>query len=127
MQDGAIKIIINSKAASKANNEDLHVFMDYMNGKKTGHPFAKELDQEVTAVKENDVYRSEFFSWNAKAMDLKRAGKKEGLREGLQKGIQKGILQKEADDIEKMATYFCTQDETLTHEKAVEMAKNILR
>ena len=56
-------------------------------------------------------------------MDLKRAGKKEGLREG----IQKGILQKEADDIEKMAACFCTQDETLTHEKAVEMAKNILR
>ena len=123
LQDGTVKIIINSSAAAKEQNGDLKAFMDYMNGEKTEHPFLQEIDREVTAVKENDVYRAEFFSWTAKAMDLKRAGRKEGY----QQGMQQGILQTKADSISKMSDYFCAQDPGLTKEQAREMAENILR
>ena len=123
LQDGAVKIIINSSAAAKEENEDLRVFMDYMNGEKAEHPFIEEVEAEVTAVKENDVYRAEFFSWNAKAMDLKRAGRKEGF----QRGIQQGVQQKALDDISKMAVYLQSQDPALTEDKAREMAERILR
>ena len=147
MQDGTVKIIINSSAAAKEENGDLKAFMDYMNGEKTEHPFLQEIDREVTAVKENDVYRAEFFSWTAKAMDLKRAGRKEGyqqgmkkglkqgleqgiqqgIQQGMQQGVQQGILQNRADSISKMTDYFCAQDPGLTKEQAREMAENILR
>ncbi|MBR0172275.1 MAG: Rpn family recombination-promoting nuclease/putative transposase [Lachnospiraceae bacterium] len=81
LQDGAIKIMINSSAAEKEKNEDLRAFMDCMNETESEHPFAKEISQEVINVKENDVYRAEFFSWNAKAQDLENKGRKEGIKE----------------------------------------------
>ena len=101
--------------------------MDYMNGEKKEHPFIEEVEAEVTAVKENDVYRAEFFSWNAKAMDLKRAARKEGFQRGVQQGIQQGIRQKELDDISKMAAYLQSQNASLTGKQAREMAEEILQ
>ena len=75
--------MINSSAAEKEKNEDLRAFMDCMNETESEHPFAKEISQEVINVKENDVYRAEFFSWNAKAQDLENKGRKEGIKEGI--------------------------------------------
>ena len=65
--------------------------MDCMNAIESEHPFAKEVKREVQTVKNNERYRAEYFSWNAKAQDLERKGRREGIQQGIQQGIRQGV------------------------------------
>ena len=92
LKDGVTKIIINSSAVAKEENEDLRAFMELMNHTESTHPFAMEVNREVRTVKDNDVFRSEYFSWYAKACDLRDEGREEGRREGIEQGASLTII-----------------------------------
>lgn len=47
--------------------------------------------------------------------------------QGVNEGITQGIIQERADNVKQLAEYFMAQDPELTEEKAIEMAKGILK
>lgn len=47
--------------------------------------------------------------------------------QGVREGITQGITQERADNVKQLAEYFMAQDPELTEEKAVEIAKGILK
>lgn len=86
LQDGAVKIMINSSAAAKVENAELRAFMEYMNGRTGNDPFVRLIDDRIRTIKDNEVNRMEYFSWTAKKMDLLREGRREGRKEGIKEG-----------------------------------------
>ncbi len=88
--DGTTKIIINSKAAEKADGE-LKEFLQYMNGKSPDTAFTKKIEERVSETKEDEARRREYMNIQSFEMDARRAGIQAGLAQGRSEGMQAGI------------------------------------
>ncbi|MGF7107859.1 Rpn family recombination-promoting nuclease/putative transposase [Treponema pedis] len=90
--DGTTKIIINSKAAEKADGE-LKEFLQYMNGKSPDTAFTKKIEERVSETKEDEARRREYMNIQSFEMDARRAGIQAGLAQGRSEGMRAGIAQ----------------------------------
>lgn len=88
--DGVTKIVLNSKAASKEPDPDLKGFLDLMNNEETENEFASEIRKEISQVKDNVKWRSEYMVLKAHEMDMREEGRAEGLEEGIEIGKKEG-------------------------------------
>lgn len=88
--DGTIKVIVNSKAAEKAE-ANLKAFLSYMNGEAPQTAFTKQLEKRINETKEDEEKRREYMLLKSFEMDARRAGLAEGIQQGIQKGIQQGL------------------------------------
>ncbi len=86
-EDGVNKIIVNSKAATKAEPE-LKAFLEYMNGKKASSDFTEELEDKVNTTKQDENRRREYMLITSFEMDARRTGIKEGIKEGIMKTVE---------------------------------------
>ncbi len=89
-EDGVNKIIVNSKAAKKAEPE-LKDFLEYMNGNKPKTKFTEDIEKKVSMTKGDEDKRREYMLITSFEMDAKRVGREEGLEKGIEKGIEKGL------------------------------------
>ena len=91
-QDGTVKVIVNSRAAEKAEGE-LRAFLRYMNGNTATTSFTKLIEKHVAATKENEQKRREYMLIKSFEMDAKRAGLQQGIQQGIQQGKSLGIAE----------------------------------
>ncbi|MEL3905296.1 MAG: Rpn family recombination-promoting nuclease/putative transposase, partial [Treponemataceae bacterium] len=90
--DGTTKIIINSKAAEKADGE-LKEFLQYMNGKSPDTAFTKKIEERVSETKEDEARRREYMNIQSFEMDARRAGIQAGIARGIAQGFSDGARQ----------------------------------
>ncbi len=76
--DGVNKIIVNSKAATKAEPE-LRAFLEYMNGQKASTNFTEAIENKVNSTKEDENRRREYMLITSFEMDARRTGIKENI------------------------------------------------
>ncbi|QOW62105.1 Rpn family recombination-promoting nuclease/putative transposase [Treponema pedis] len=104
--DGTTKIIINSKAAEKADGE-LKEFLQYMNGKRPDTAFTKKIEERVSETKEDEARRREYMNIQSFEMDARRAGIQAGIARGIaqgrSEGMQAGIAQGFSDGARQKA------------------------
>ena len=83
--DGTVKIIVNSKAADKAEDE-LKSFLLYMNGEEPKTAFTKQVERRVNETKLDEEKRREYMLLKSFEMDARRAGIQQGIQQGYAKG-----------------------------------------
>ena len=89
MGDLTENIFLNTKAADKAEDEELSAFLHYVDSQKTTTRFTKELDKEAIRIRTNDDWRLRVMTLDMEIQDMKRRtairerkkGKEEGRRE----------------------------------------------
>ena len=90
--DETTKLFLSSPNYEKAHDVELRDFLQYVEKKVAEGVFAKELDQEVQRVKNEEETRREYMTL---AMEIKRQraeAREEALAEGMEKGMEKGQL-----------------------------------
>lgn len=99
LQDGAVKVIVNSTAADRAGNAELRAFLQYMNGSVSSSSLVHTIEKRIQEIKQSEVRRQEYMMMTAFEADARRdgwqegltVGKQEGLRMGKQEGLAEGI------------------------------------
>ncbi len=61
LEDGTTKILLNSSASEKVENNDLKAFFEYMNGKESNNEFIKSLKIQINTFKHNNKLREEYM------------------------------------------------------------------
>ena len=90
--DETTKLFLSSPNYEEAHDVELRDFLQYVEKKVAEGVFAKELDQEVQRVKNEEETRREYMTL---AMEIKRQraeAREEALAEGMEKGMEKGKM-----------------------------------
>ena len=94
MGDLTENIFLNTKAAHKAEDEELSAFLHYVEKQRTTTDFTKRLDKEAMRIRNNDDWRLRIMTLDMEIQDMKRRTaireRKKGIEEGIKKGEKKG-------------------------------------
>lgn len=90
LNDGAKKIIINANAFTKAEDENLSGFLEYVKTGKVTTEFTGRIENMIEKLKSNEQARSEYRFISGFEMDARYYGRQEGLEEGRQEGLKEG-------------------------------------
>ena len=83
LNDGAIKIILNTCGTGEGISTQLQAFMDYVNsGIISANPLVQSLDKRVREVKRNEAERLSYMKYELNLRAARKDGKEEGLAEG---------------------------------------------
>ena len=97
LQDGAMKVFLNSKGTADDIPQELQNFLNLINGMEAADDFCREISCEVRKIKRDAQVKENFMDFEDKLRHERAKARKDGLQEGLQKGLQKGMLQTLAD------------------------------
>ncbi|MBR3106112.1 MAG: Rpn family recombination-promoting nuclease/putative transposase [Clostridia bacterium] len=75
LNDGAVKIVANTKGTKGAVSRELREAMNYLDHGEVTGPYSKELDQAVTELKGNEERRQEYMTLMTYGMEREAAGK----------------------------------------------------
>ena len=100
LQDGTKKIILNSKAFKRADNQELQGFLQYVKTGKATTDFTRRIEQMIQTVKRNELARKEYHILPAALMDAMD----EGLERGKSLGLAEGSRQKALETAKNMLT-----------------------
>ena len=85
--DESIKIFLNANGTMDDVSQELKIFLDFINGKKTDDPFIKELEKALEAAKKNRKWRHEYMT----LLMRDRENLEKGMEQGMEKGMEQGI------------------------------------
>lgn len=91
LEDGTVKIFLNTDGIQDDVSGELKAFLDYVAGKKTEDSFVERLDKAVKEAKKNRDWRREYMMLLVRDQENIEKGRREGMAEGEQKGRQEGI------------------------------------
>lgn len=87
LNDGSIKIILNTHGTGEDISPQLQAFMDYVNsGIINANPLVQSLDERVKEVKRNEAEKVSYMKYELNLRDARKDGKEEGLAEGREEG-----------------------------------------
>lgn len=87
LQDGTIKIILNTHGTGEDITPQLQAFMDYVNsGVLSSNPLVQAIDKKVNEVKRSEEARSSYMTYELHLRDAHKAGEAEGEARGEKKG-----------------------------------------
>ena len=75
LNDGATKIVLNTKGYVGEISEELKALLRYMDGFAPQDDYTRELDNAVTAVRNDEKWRREYMVLNEMLRDNRRLGK----------------------------------------------------
>ena len=84
-------------------------FLDYVAGNAAEGPLARDLDAEVTRVKQHDEIKAEYMTLTALLADERYEGKMEGLAEGKAEGLAEGKAEGLAEMSLGIVSYMLSQ------------------
>lgn len=121
---------IGTAGESREDYDLIEIIMIRRGGnKEITEPIFKYL-KSVYEVDINEIDKYTPVSANPELKEevLKMLGMSQVIYDqGVNEGITQGIIQERADNVKQLAEYFMAQDPELTEEKAIEMAKGILK
>ena len=63
LEDGTLKVLINSRAADRADDGELKEFLELMNGHISDDPFIKEITREMDYIKSDSKRETKYMSY----------------------------------------------------------------
>ncbi len=85
LNDNCLKVLYNSSAYEKAEDERIKSFLHFINTNEPGEDdFSNRLSQMVNKIKQNEKFRSDYAAMNLHDRDITRRAKSEGISEGRQ-------------------------------------------
>ena len=91
--DESIKIFLNANGTMDDVSQELKIFLDFINGKKTDDPFIKELEKALEAAKKNRKWRHEYMTLLMRDRENLEKGMEQGMEKGMEQGMEKGMEQ----------------------------------
>lgn len=83
LEDGAIKVILNTRGTGEDITPQLQAFMDYVNsGIVRANPLVQALDKRVREVKQSEEARLSYMTYELNLRAAHKDGKTEGVAEG---------------------------------------------
>ena len=90
LNDGAYKVILNTKGSVGEITPELKAVLDYFDGKEPTDDYTKELDKMVKVGRMNKEWQVEYMQAWMYELEQQKIGKEEGLIEGRAEGIIEG-------------------------------------
>ncbi len=91
LEDGTMKVFLNSKGTENDIPEDLLHFLDLVNGNAPEDDFCRRVELEIARIKQDAQIRSAFMDMEDKLRYERERAREEGLSEGLDRGRQEGL------------------------------------
>lgn len=82
LNDGTIKIILNTKGTLNDVSPEMKRLLDYIDGKGVSDPFTEDLDKAVQAARQNEKWRLDYMTLQQEYRERFQEGKIEGIIEG---------------------------------------------
>ena len=104
LQDGAKKVIINAQAFNKAEDKELHGFLEYLKTGAAHTEYTGRIETMIQAVKHNEQARQEYRIMSAFEMDAREEGIQQGFSDGsYRKALETAkILKQLGDSVQKI-------------------------
>lgn len=92
LDDGAVKVFLNSESGMDDVSRELKAFLDYVAGRKSEDPFVMRLEEAVKEAKKNREWRHEYMTLLMRDQENIEKGFEQGIEKGIKKGIEKGKI-----------------------------------
>lgn len=94
LNDKSFKVIYNTSAYEKENDEKIKRFLRYIHTNEPGEDdFNKLISNQVAKIKENEKFRSDYAVMNLHEQDIIRVARREALAEGVSQGTQQKAIE----------------------------------
>lgn len=91
MNDGAYKVILNTKGSVGCITPELKAVLDYFDGKNPTDDFTKQLDEAVSIGRNNKEWQVEYMVQYMRDLENKEIGRSEGISQGISQGVAEVI------------------------------------
>ena len=102
LQDGTIKIFLNTKGTMTDVDGSVKAFLDYVNGIVGEDPLVREMDEMIRRIKRENEERVSYMTFAMKMMEERKEGFREGERQGFTNGLAEGKAEGVAFSISNM-------------------------
>ena len=82
LNDRIHKVIYNASSFEKAENPNVHAFLEYLEKHSATDPLTKEIQTAVDSCKNHQKWRSEYMLWKDQIREWKDEAREDGLAEG---------------------------------------------
>ena len=89
LQDGAVKIFLNTESNRDDVSLELRAFLDYVGGKKPEDEYVQKLEKAVKKAKRNRKWRHEYMTLLMRDQENQEIGEERGRREGKQEEAER--------------------------------------
>lgn len=90
LDDGTMKIFLNTKGTVDDVPRPLRLFLDYINNGEVTDDFTKQIDDAVVEIRSNKRWRKRIMTLEEYAKEQAELKKDEWLEEGRQQGLEQG-------------------------------------
>ena len=91
LQDGTVKLFLNTKGTMDDVEPDVKAFLEYVDGVMSPDEFVQEIDEAIRNVKTQESERVRYMTYTLKLKEERKIGHEAGFREGMEKGMEKGL------------------------------------
>ena len=102
LQDGTVKLFLNTKGTMDDVEPDVKAFLEYVDGVMSPDEFVQEIDEAIRNVKMQESERVRYMTYTLKLKEERKIGHETGFREGMEKGLQKGTQKGKLETALKM-------------------------
>ena len=88
LDDGTVKVFLNSESGMDDVSRELKAFLDYVAGRKSEDSFVMRLEEAVREAKKNREWRHEYMTLLMRDQE----NIEKGFEQGIEKGIEKGKI-----------------------------------
>ena len=90
LNDGTVKIILNTKGTLDDVSPAMKRLLDYVDGKGVSDTFTRNLEEAVQFARQNEKWRLDYMTLQQEYRERFQEGKAEGIKEGKIEGLREG-------------------------------------
>ena len=92
LNDGTVKIILNTKGTLDDVSPEMKRLLDYVDGKGVSDTFTRDLEEAVQSARQNEKWRLDYMTLQQEYRERFQEGKVEGIKEGKIEGLREGKI-----------------------------------
>ncbi len=90
LNDRIHKVIYNASSFEKADDQNVHAFLQFLKNRTATDPLTKEIQTAVDSCKNHQKWRAEYMLWKDQIREWKDEAREDGLAEGRKEGLLSG-------------------------------------
>ena len=108
LNDGTVKIILNTKGTMDDVSPEMKRLLDYVDGKGVSDTFTRDLEEAVQSARQNEKWRLDYMTLQQEYRERFQEGRIEGIKEGKIVGLKEGKREgvKEGKIVGKVETLY---------------------
>ena len=92
LNDGTVKIILNTKGTLDDVSPEMKRLLDYVDGKGVSDTFTRDLEEAGQSARQNEKWRLDYMTLQQEYRERFQEGKVEGIKEGKIEGLREGKI-----------------------------------